>query len=278
MSSTPDARLREVMDALVTHLHAFVLETRPAPEEFEQAVAFVTRLGQLTNDTHNEVVLFFDAIGVSTLICLLNGVGAARSQSALLGPFYRAGAPAIADGGTIVGTETPGPALFVELTVRDDEGRALPDADVEVWQASPVGEYDNQADGPDEMNLRGRFTTGPDGRVSFWTVRPSGYPVPTHGVVGDLLRAQRRHPYRPAHLHFIVAKARFRALISQVFVGDDPYLETDVVFGVTRPLVGDFIEHRDRPKDARVTPPWFSLAYEFVLTPGETRLPVPPIK
>ena len=126
------------------------------------------------------------------------------------------------------------------------------------------------------MNLRGRFTTDSEGRFRFRSVKPAGYPIPTHGPVGALLRAQNRHPYRPAHLHFLVHKPGFKTLVTQVFVDDDDHLETDVVFGVTRALVGGFDRH-DGPAQDGTEGEWYSLDYAFTLEPGEARLPRPPI-
>ena len=128
------------------------------------------------------------------------------------------------------------------------------------------------------MNLRGKFTTDEDGRFWFRSVKPAGYPVPTDGPVGDLLRAQNRHPYRPAHLHFLGFKPGYKTLITQVFVDDDERLESDVVFGVTRHLIGDFRPGEGAPPAADVTGPWYRLDYEFVMEPGEAKLPKPPIK
>ena len=139
-----------------------------------------------------------------------------------------------------------GQALFANCRITDPAGRPLAGVEVDVWQASPVGLYENQDPTQADMNLRGKFTTDADGRLWFRSVKPAGYPVPTDGPVGDLLRAQRRHPYRPAHLHFLGYKPGFKTLITQVFVDDDEHLESDVVFGVTRHLIGDFRRGRRR--------------------------------
>jgi catechol 1,2-dioxygenase len=281
MAGAPDARLREIMAALVRHAHAFAREVRLTEEEFEQGVDFLNRIGQATNDSHNEGVLFSDAIGFSTLICLLNNgnAGATETASALLGPFWRKHSPRTANGGSIVRSATPGPELFARCRITDPQGRPIPEVEVDVWQASPVGLYENQDDSQADMNLRGKFTTDADGRFWFRSVRPAGYPVPTHGPVGDLLRAQHRHPYRPAHLHVLGYKPGHKTLITQVFVAEDERLETDVVFGVTRHLVGEYVRHEGGvPPEPGVTAPWYTLAYDFVMEPGEAKLPVPPIK
>jgi catechol 1,2-dioxygenase len=276
-----DPRLREILTAFVRHMHAFVREVRPTEREFEQGIAFLNRIGQATNDSHNEGVLFSDAIGVSTLVCLLNNGdgGPTEPAAALLGPFWRKDSPLTPDGGSIVRSTTPGPDLFATVRVVDAAGAPVAGAEVDVWHASPVGLYDNQDPDQCDMNLRGKFRTDAEGRFRFRTVRPAGYPVPTHGPTGDLLRAQGRHPYRPAHLHFLVHRPGFRTLITQVFVDDDPHLESDAVFGVTRPLVGDYRRHEAGPPPAAdASTPWYTLDHTLVVVPGEAVLPAPPIR
>ena len=280
MRGAASPRLREVMAALVRHLHAFAREVRLTEEEFETGIDFLNRIGQATHDAHNEGILFSDAVGLSTLVCLLNNGhnGATETASALLGPFWRMNSPRTENGSSIVRSETPGPALFVSCRVCDPRGKPLEGVEVDVWQASPVGLYENQDERQCDMNLRGKFTTDSEGRFWFRSVKPAGYPVPTHGPVGDLLRAQGRHPYRPAHLHFLAFKSAYKTLITQVFVDDDEHLESDVVFGVTRHLIGDFRRGEGTPPSPDVKGPWYRLDYEFVMEPGEAKLPKPPIK
>jgi catechol 1,2-dioxygenase len=280
MRGAASPRLREVMAALVRHLHALAREVRLTEEEFETGIDFLNRIGQATHDAHNEGILFSDAVGLSTLVCLLNNGhnGATETASALLGPFWRMNSPRTENGGWIVRSETPGPALFVSCRVCDPRGKPLEGVEVDVWQASPVGLYENQDERQCDMNLRGKFTTDSEGRFWFRSVKPAGYPVPTHGPVGDLLRAQGRHPYRPAHLHFLAFKSAYKTLITQVFVDDDEHLESDVVFGVTRHLIGDFRRGEGTPPSLEVKGPWYRLDYEFVMEPGEAKLPKPPIK
>jgi len=280
MRGAASPRLREVMAALVRHLHAFAREVRLTEEEFETGIDFLNRIGQATHDAHNEGILFSDAVGLSTLVCLLNNGrnGATETASALLGPFWRMNSPRTENGDSIVRSETPGPALFVSCRVCDPRGKPLEGVEVDVWQASPVGLYENQDERQCDMNLRGKFTTDSEGRFWFRSVKPAGYPVPTHGPVGDLLRAQGRHPYRPAHLHFLAFKSAYKTLITQVFVDDDEHLESDAVFGVTRHLIGDFRRGHGTPPSPDVKGPWYRLDYEFVMEPGEAKLPKPPIK
>jgi catechol 1,2-dioxygenase len=280
MAGADNPRLREVAEAFVRHMHAFAREVRLTEQEFDLGIEFLNRIGQASHDLHNEAILFSDVIGFSTLVCLLNNGqnGATETAAALLGPFWRMHSPRTENGGSIVRSPTPGPALFAHCRVLDPVGRALAGVEVDVWQASPVGLYENQDASQCDMNLRGKFTTDEDGRFWFRSVKPAGYPVPTDGPVGDLLRAQKRHPYRPAHLHFLGFKPGYKTLITQIFVDDDERLESDVVFGVTRHLIGDYRPGEGAAPASDVTGPWHRLDYEFVMEPGEARLPKPPIK
>ena len=202
MQRTADPRMREIMTSLVKHLHGFVRDTRLTEAEFREATAILAEMGRLTTDTHNEFVLMAGSLGVSSLVCLLNNGdgGNTETDQSLLGPFWRPNSPRVDNGGSIVRSDTPGPALFVSGRVLDREGRPVAGAEVDVWHASPVGLYENQDPGQADMNLRGKFTTDADGGFSLRSVMFVGYPIPTNGVVGRLLKAQSRHPYRPARV------------------------------------------------------------------------------
>jgi catechol 1,2-dioxygenase len=163
--------------------------------------------------------------------------------------------------------------------VQDKAGKPVTGARVDIWQASDEGLYENQDPKQADMNLRGQFTTDGNGDFRLRSIKPAGYPIPTDGVVGRLLKAQRRHPFRPAHIHALVFKEGFKTLISQVYADDDENLETDTQFGVTRALIGRFVRHDEpHPDDPGVERPWYSLDYTFVMEPGEAKLPRPPIK
>ncbi len=282
MAGAPNDRLREVMAAFVRHLHAFAREVKLTETEYDIAIDFLNRIGLATNDAHNEGILFADAVGFSTLVCLMNNgaAGSTETTAALLGPFWRDNSPPTANGDSILRSPTEGPALFVNCRITDAEGKPIPDVEVDVWQASPVGLYENQDPEQADMNLRGRFATDKEGRFYFRSVKPAGYPVPTHGPTGELLRAQRRHPYRPAHLHVLGYKTGYRTLITQVFVDEDERLHSDVVFGVTRHLIGNYRRHEagETPPAPDVTAPWYTLDYTFVMARGVAKRPVPPIK
>jgi catechol 1,2-dioxygenase len=281
MERTPDPRLREIMVSLVRHLHGFIRDTRLTEAEFREATAILGEMGRLTTDTHNEMVLMAGSLGASSLVCLLNNGddGNTETSQSLLGPFWRLNSPRVENGGSIVRSDTPGPPLFVKAQVVDAAGQPISGAEVDVWQASPVGLYENQDPEQADMNLRGKFTTDADGRFWFRSVLMVGYPIPTDGVVGRLLKLQNRHPYRPAHLHALIYKPGFKVLISQVYDPADPYIESDAQFGVTRALIGDFVRHdRPHPAEADVATPWYSLDYLYQMEAGEAVLPRAPIK
>lgn len=278
--NTQPPRLRQILISLVEHLHAFARDVHLTEEEFERAVQYVARLGQKTDDKHNEVVLMSGSLGFSTLICLLNNGnnGQTETTANLLGPFWRMNSPRTENGGSIVRSPTPGPALFVNCWIQDQAGKPIADAEVDVWHSSPEGFYEQQDPRQASMNLRGKFTTDGQGHFSFRSVKPAGYPIPVDGPVGDLVRATGRHNYRPAHLHFLIFKEGFKTLISQIYVNDDERLETDVQFGVTRALVGNYIRHSEAPPATDVKGDWYSLDQTFVMEPGKSRLPKPPIQ
>jgi len=275
-----DPRFREIVSAAVRHLHDFAREVKLTEDEFRQACAFIASLGKKTNETHNEVVLLAGSLGFSTLVCLLNNGnnGQTETTANLLGPFWRMDSPVTKNGDSIVRSSTPGPALFVNAWVRDAGGKPIADAEVDVWQSSPEGFYENQDPIQADMNLRGKFRTDENGGIRFRSVKPAGYPIPVDGPVGDLIRLQGRHNMRPAHLHFLIYKPGYKTHISQVYVNDDKNLDTDVQFGVTRALVGNYIRHESgNPPAADVSGPWYSLDFTFTIEPGVSKLPRAPI-
>jgi hydroxyquinol 1,2-dioxygenase len=280
VNRTSDPRLREIMAAFVRHLHGFAREVKLTEAEFQRACAYIVELGQKTTDTHNEVVLASGSLGFSTLICLLNNGNNGQTETAanLLGPFWRMNSPKTENGGSIVRSPTPGPALFVKAWIEDQRGKPVEGALVDIWHSSPEGFYENQDENQADMNLRGQFTTDASGHIHFRTVKPAGYPIPVDGPVGEMLRSQNRHHYRPAHLHFLVFKEGFKTLISQLYVSDDPHIESDVQFGVTRALMGNYVLHGEPAHAPDVKGGWYSLDYTFRMEPGEAKLPRPPIK
>ena len=280
LSRAPDARFREIMSAAVRHLHGFARDARLTEAEFHQACAIIAKLGQLTTESHNEVVLIAGSLGLSALVCLLNNGdhGQTDTTANLMGPFWRMDSPRTENGGSIVRSSTPGAPIFVNAWVRDSNGRPVEGAEVDVWHTSADGYYENQDPEQADMNLRGKFTTDANGHIAFRSVKPAGYPIPLSGPVGALLRAQGRHNMRPAHIHFMIYKPGFKTQFSQVYSSDDPNLETDVQFGVTRALVGQYVLHEGEAAPAAdVNGAWYSLDHHFVIEPGEAKLPKPPI-
>jgi catechol 1,2-dioxygenase len=281
MQATPDPRLREIMTALVRHLHGFVREVRLTEAEFREATALLNRMGQLTTESHNEFVLMAGSLGVSALVCLVNNTEPGRESTSqnLLGPFWRMHSPRTPNGGSLLRSPTPGDALFARLRVVDVHGEPVAGAEVDVWHCTPQGLYENQDETQADFNLRGKFTTDDDGAISFRSVKPAGYPIPTDTVVGELLKTQGRHPFRPAHVHALVFKPGFKTLITQLYADDDPRLATDVQFGVTESLTARFERHDGcHPDYPDVPGPWYSLDHKLVITPGEAVLPRAPIK
>jgi catechol 1,2-dioxygenase len=280
LERAPDPRFKEIMSALVRHLHDFARDVKLTEEEFRTAISYIVRLGRHTTSTHNEAVLMAGSLGLSQLIVMLNNgdKGRMETDASLLGPFWRMDAPPTPNGGSILRSPTPGPPLFVRAWFKDSQGHAIRDAEVDVWHSSTEGFYENQDPGQADMNLRGKFISDDEGVISFRSVLPAGYPIPVNGPVGDLLRAQGRHNMRPAHLHFLASKDGFKTLISQIYRQDDPFLETDVQFGVTRRLIGNYVRHeREAAPAPDVSDLWYSLDHTFVMESGRTELPVPPI-
>jgi catechol 1,2-dioxygenase len=209
-----------------------------------------------------------------------NGDHGRRETSAnLLGPFWRAGAPLMKNGESIVRSPTPGRPLFFTGRIVDMAAQPVVGAEIDVWHASPKGLYENQDPDQAQWNLRGRFASDANGVFSYRSVKPAGYPVPMGGPAGALLRAQGRHPFRPAHLHSLIYKPGFKTMTSQIYSHDDPLLETDAQFGVTRALIGQYVLHdtREPAPHPDVDGPWYSLEHVFVLEPGEAWLPTPPV-
>jgi catechol 1,2-dioxygenase len=281
IEKTPDPRLREVLTIMIKHLHGFIREAKLSEEEFQQACNFIVRLGQKSDASHNEVVLMAGSLGASSLVCLLNNgnKGQTETSASMLGPFWRLNSPVTENGGSIVRSSTPGPVLFADCSVVDGNGAPITDAIVDVWQSSTEGLYENQDPSQAEMNLRGQFRTDAKGKFGFRSILPAGYPIPIDGPVGDFIRAVKRpHNYRPAHIHFLIYKPGFKTMISQIYVNDDPLLETDVQFGVTKALIGNYVRHENEPAPASdVKGPWYSFAFTFAMERGEAKLPRAPI-
>jgi hydroxyquinol 1,2-dioxygenase len=268
---TPDPRLRAVLGSLVRHLHGFVREVEPTFEEWERAVAFLTAIGQRCDDQRQEFILLSDVLGVTMLVDAINHRKAsAATESTVLGPFHMVASPEreLGDSIDLVGTGQP---CVVTGRVASLDGTPLPGARVDVWQADDHGFYDvQQPDAQPPGNGRGLFACDGDGRFWFRTVTPSAYPIPTDGPVGGLLTAGGRHPYRPAHIHLIVAADGHLPVTTHVFVAGSPYLDSDAVFAVKQSLVRDFAEVDDPGQAAAygVEPPFRHAHFDVVLEPA----------
>ncbi|WP_217555410.1 intradiol ring-cleavage dioxygenase [Streptomyces sp. GbtcB6] len=241
LRGTDDPRLRELLTSLIRHLHAFTRETRLTQREWETAIAFLTETGQTCTDTRQEFILLSDVLGLSMLVETVNGHSDPGStESTVLGPFHMTESPVreLGAGIDLVGTGEP---CVVSGVVRSADGTPLPGAVLDVWQADPHGFYDvQQPDVQPPGNGRGLFTADDEGRFRFRTCVPREYPIPTDGPVGALLKATGRHPYRPAHIHFIVSAAGHAPVTTHIFVAGGAYLDSDAVFAVKESLVKDF--------------------------------------
>ncbi len=235
---TPDPRLRELLSALIKHLHAFATETGLTPQEWMAGVEFLTAVGQKCDPQRQEFILLSDVLGLSSLVQTINAADGA-TEPTVLGPFYLPGAPHRAKGEQIGRAEDGEPTLIRGL-VTDAAGRPLAGATLDIWQGNSNGLYDIQDAGQPDYNLRGIFTTGPDGKYWFRTIRPVSYPVPIDGPVGDIFRASGRHNWRAAHVHAIVSAPGHEPVITHIFDSRNEYLGSDAVFGVRDSLIQEF--------------------------------------
>lgn len=273
MSAATDPRLREIMTAVVKHLHALVREVSLTPDEWFKAIGFLTEVGHTCTEWRQEFILLSDTLGVSMLVDSINQHRPEGStENSVLGPFYLPGAPRYPMGTTIC-RDGLGEPIVVSGRVTDSQGKPVAGALLDVWQTNDDGFYDVQQKGiQPEWNLRGVFETDADGRYWFRSAKPRYYPIPDDGPVGGMLKALGRHPNRPAHLHFIISAPGYDTVITQIFAPDCPYLGEDAVFGVKQSLVGDF-RHQDDPKEAarlEVANPFWTVEWDIVLAPTTT--------
>jgi hydroxyquinol 1,2-dioxygenase len=238
MAETLDVRLREVMASLVRHLHGFAREVNLTPQEWLQAIGFLTQVGQACTPARQEFILLSDVLGLSALVNLMHDKTAIEqgTESSLLGPFYRQDAPSLALGDTIA-AKAAGGELLVHGRVTDRSGKPLPHASVQVWQTDEEGVYDLQKGQGETMDMRGNFHCDAAGRFHFRTVKPLGYLIPMDGPVGSLVHRQHRHGYRPAHIHFLIGAPGYRELVTAIYLADDEHIDSDTVFGVSNALV-----------------------------------------
>jgi hydroxyquinol 1,2-dioxygenase len=268
-AGTPNPRTREIFDSLVTHLHAFAREVSLTEEEWLAAIRFLSAVGHKTDDKRQEFILLSDTLGLSMLVtAMANRKPKECTESTVLGPFFVADAPVVPNGGDMA-QGAPGEACFVSGHVRGLNGEPVAGARMEVWQADADGLYDVQYDNLEAARARAALFSEPDGSFRFRSVVPRPYPVPHDGPVGDMLKALGRHAWRPAHLHFMIFAEGYETLITHVFRKDDPYLQSDAVFGVRSSLVGDWIAHPPgiAPDGSVQDAPFTTFAFDFVLAP-----------
>ena len=266
-----DARLRELLRALVSHLHALVTETRLTQDEWARAIATLTATGQITDDHRQEFILWSDALGISMLVdALANTVPAGATESTVLGPFYVPDAPLRQWGASIAEEGGAGVPALVHGRVLSLDGSPVAGAELDVWQNGADRLYAVQRPEAPEDHLRGRFRTDDDGSYAFVAVRPVPYPIPYDGPVGSMLELAGRHPWRPAHIHLIVRAEGFRTLTTHIFDADSEYLGSDAVFAVKPSLLRTFVEHGPGEPGAPegVTGDWVSVQSDLVLTPA----------
>jgi hydroxyquinol 1,2-dioxygenase len=267
-AGTPDDRLREIMMSLVQHLHAFIKDVELTEPEWAAGVDFLTRVGQMCDATRQETILLSDVLGVSMLIETINHrTGGQSTESTVLGPFHMVASPLKVLGEDIA-LDGKGEPCLVTGRVVDDSGAVLAGATVDVWQANDEGFYDVQQPGVQpELNLRGLFTADANGEFWFRTIVPRYYPIPVDGPVGELITATGRHPFRPAHVHFIVSVPGHRAVTTHLFVDDSPYLDSDVVFGVKESLVREFpvVDDPARAAELGLPNPFRTVHFEVTL-------------
>ena len=238
MANTADPRLKEIMEAAVKHLHAFAREVSLKPEEWLFGIKFLTAVGQACTPFRQEFILLSDTLGLSRMVNILHDGRAETvgTETSLLGPFYREDTTELPLGAAITANDAA-PQLVVFGRVLNEQGTPLVNARVEVWQTDPDGAYDLQAQDPTVMDYRATFRTDADGRYFFRATYPLGYMIPMDGPVGAMIQAQSRHGCRPAHTHFLIGAPGYRELVTSIYYGYDPYIDTDTVFGVSNSLI-----------------------------------------
>jgi protocatechuate 3,4-dioxygenase beta subunit len=276
-AETPDPRLRQIMLSLVGHLHAFVKEVGLTEAEWFQAIAILTEAGRMCSDRRQEFILFSDTLGVSMVVDLINHRKPdGATESTVFGPFHRQGAPELPWGGNIAHLDRERMPTLVGGRVLDLDGRPIAGALLDVWQAQTSGLYDSQDPKLDTMHMRGKFRSDGEGRFLVRTVLPVHYPIPADGPVGAMLRATGRHPWRPAHIHFVVSAEGYEPVTTHIFDREDDYLESDAVFAVKDSLVCEFARHDVADVEAArlgIVPPYCVTRFDFVLKPADAGAP-----
>ena len=271
-AQTPQPRLREIMLSLIGHLHAFVKEVSLTEAEWFQAIEILTKAGHMNSHKRQEFILFSDTLGVSMVVDLLNHRKPdGATESTVFGPFHRRNAPELPAGGNIAHLDHKAAPTLVSGRVLDLDGRPVAGALLDVWQAQTSGLYDSQDPNLHELHMRGKFRSDAEGRFLVRTVLPVNYPIPSDGPVGAMLRATGGHPWRPAHIHFVVSAAGYEPVTTHIFDRTDEYLGSDAVFAVKDSLICDFTRHEAAEGEARrlgIEAPYYTAAFDFRLKPA----------
>ena len=272
-SGTPSPRLKTVMNALVKHLHSFAREVNLTEAEWMEGIKFLTATGQKCTNVRQEFILLSDTLGLSQLVCAQNNKRDPRAtEQTVFGPFFIENAPKLPHGADIAGHRL-GEPCYIQAELKSIDGKPVPNARIDVWQADADGFYDVQDPNwsIDHAELRATFQSDSVGAFNFKTITPCAYPIPTDGPVGTMLGATKRHPWRPAHLHFMVDAPGYQKLITHIFVDGDKYLDSDAVFGVRSSCVGDYVLHQSgstTPDGKKADKPFRTLHYTFGLQPA----------
>jgi hydroxyquinol 1,2-dioxygenase len=269
MSAAPDPRFKQIMASLVRHLHDFTREVDLTPEEWLEAIRFLTAVGQKCTEHRQEFVLLSDTLGLSSLVNALHDKRAtqAATKSSLLGPFYRHDAPMMKLGDSII-SKSKGTEIVFYGQVLDAAGKGIPNALVQIWEPDESGNYDLQLHDPSQMDLRGCFHCDGEGRYHFRGLCPTGYMIPMDGPVGDMIRAQKRHGYRPAHIHFVIGAPGYRELVTALYIAGDDHIDSDTVFGVSESLIVSV----NKKDPASPLPHLASLKYDFRLAAAKDKM------
>jgi catechol 1,2-dioxygenase len=265
-AAASDPRLKEVMAALVRHLHAFAREVQLTEAEWLQSVQFLTRTGQRCDAVRQEFILLSDTLGLSTLVDALNHQRSApATENSLLGPFFRDNAAELPLRANIA--RTPGEPLWMHGRVLTTRGEPIAGACLEIWQSASNGQYEGQDPQQPAGNLRAKLRSDANGGYAFRTIKPTSYPIPTDGPVGQLLEGLGRHPFRPAHVHFKVSAPGYETLVTELFSAGDPYLDSDAVFGVKNSLVLEYTRNDSAEATAEYPfeGPFYEAHYDFKL-------------
>jgi hydroxyquinol 1,2-dioxygenase len=264
----PDARFKEIMTSVVTHMHACIAEIKLRPEEWIAAIQFLTATGQICTPKRQEFILLSDLLGVSTLTIGINQHrGDDCLEETVEGPYYWEGAPTRSTGDDIA-EGVNGEKTFYHGKVLDESGRPIAGALLDIWSGDGEGNYDMQLGDDVGMLARGKFLTDAEGNYSFWSIKPTYYPIPTDGPAGLMQGKLSRHPNRPGHIHFKLSADGYHPINTQLFVGDGPFLDSDCVFGVKPSLIVDYVKHAPgtAPDGKHLDEAFYSVPFDFRLT------------